>query len=295
MITVYRLSKRYGDVLALQDLSLKIPDGSIFGILGPNGAGKTTLIRSIMRLIFPDNGEIDYEGCAPHQLGYLPERPHFPGRFRIEEYLTTLGQVGDLAGHKLRTRVATGLAMTGLSPVADRRISACSKGMLQRLGLAQALLTDPPLLLLDEPFSGLDPSAQAMMRKLVLSLNEQGKTIVLSTHQLGDVSQVCTHIAILAGGRLASSGSLAQALAPRSQVRIQVDRLPDLIAWQLSELHPDIVLEERDIILEGEAREVKATALRLLLDARIDIIKVEKQGSSLEDIYLDAIGRGNQR
>jgi ABC-2 type transport system ATP-binding protein len=295
VITVHGLVKRYGDVLALQDLSLKIPEGSIFGILGPNGAGKTTLIRLIMRLIFPDRGEIEYEDCSPHQLGYLPERPHFPGRFRIEEYLATLGQLGDLAGHKLRTRIAAGLAQTGLSPVADRRISACSKGMLQRLGLAQALLTDPPILLLDEPFSGLDPSAQATMRQLVVSLNEQGKTVVLSTHQLADVSQICTHIAILAGGRLATSGPLAQALAPRRQVRIEVDRLPDLVAWQLSELHPELVLEDLNIILVGESAQVKANALRLLLDARIDIIKVEQQGSTLEEIYLDAVDMGPSR
>ena len=295
MITVTGLAKRYGNVLALQDLSLNVPDGAIFGILGPNGAGKSTLIRLIVRLIFPDRGEIEYVGCAPHRLGYLPERPHFPGRFRLEEYLLAMGQLGDLGGRELRVQVAAALDETGLSAVADRRISTCSKGMLQRLGLAQALLTDPPLILLDEPFSGLDPAAQAMMRQLVQSLNLGGKTILLSTHRLSDVSQICTHIAILAGGRLATSGPLPQVLAPSTQVLIEVDRLPDLIAWQLKQLHPDVTLLGHDIILPGNAVQFKAEVLRLLLDARIDILKVEKQGSTLEELYLDAVQKGSRR
>ena len=288
MITVTNLVKRYGDITALQDFSLAVPAGAVFGILGPNGAGKTTLLRLIVKLIFPDSGEVKLLACPHHKLGYLPERPHFPGRFHVEEYLLTAGQVSGLAGEALRDAVIAALEQTGLSQVADRRISACSKGMLQRLGVAQALLIDPPLILLDEPLSGLDPAAQAMMRRMLLELSHTGKTIVLSTHRLSDVSQICTHIAILARGRLAHSGLLSDVLAPHSQVLIRVDRLPDLLAWQLSQLHPAVTLDGSEITLPGDAMQIKSAALRLLLDARIDIIRVERQGVTLEDIFLKA-------
>ncbi len=288
MITVTNLVKRYGDITALQDFSLTVPAGAVFGILGPNGAGKTTLLRLIVKLIFPDSGEVKLLACPHHKLGYLPERPHFPSRFHVEEYLLTAGQVSGLAGEALRDAVIAALEQTGLSQVADRRISACSKGMLQRLGVAQALLIDPPLILLDEPLGGLDPAAQAMMRRMLLELSHTGKTIVLSTHRLSDVSQICTHIAILARGRLAHSGLLSDVLTPHSQVLIRVDRLPDLLAWQLSQLHPAVTLDGSEITLPGDAMQIKSAALRLLLDARIDIIRVERQGVTLEDIFLKA-------
>jgi ABC-2 type transport system ATP-binding protein len=126
-------------------------------------------------------------------------------------------------------------------------------------------------------------------------LNQTGKTVVLSTHRLSDVEQMCTHIAILTGGRLAHSGPLPSALAPHSQVLIQVDRLPNLIAWQLSQLHPAVMLEGTNISLPGDAVEIKPTALRLLLDAKIDILRVEDQRTTLEDIYLEAVQTEGRR
>jgi ABC-2 type transport system ATP-binding protein len=289
VITVTNLVKRYGDVTALQDLSLTVPTGTVFGVLGPNGAGKTTLLRLIVGLIFPDGGSIELEGCPRHRLGYLPERPHFPGRFRVNEYMLVAGQLSGLVGTELRERVSAALAQTGLSQVADRRISSCSKGMLQRLGLAQCLLTDPPLILLDEPLSGLDPAAQAAMRHLVRALSHSGKTIVLSTHRLADVSQMCSHIAILARGRLSQSGPLPQVLAPRVHLLIQVDQLPDSVSGQISHLHPAIALNGTDIVLAEEAIGAKRQVLQILLDAQVDIVRLESQGSTLEEVYLEAV------
>lgn len=291
MIQITNLTKRYGDVTALQGLSLTVPAGSIYGLVGPNGAGKTTLLRLIVGFLFPDQGCIELADGERHQLGYLPERPRFPRRFGVREYLLTAGQVGNLSGGRLARAVDAALARTGLSPMADWRIAACSKGMLQRLGIAQALLTRPRLLILDEPFSGLDPAARAAARHLLVELSQAGNTVVLSTHQLGDVTQLCTHIAILSEGRLARSGLLSEVLAPRSRVVIEVDRLPGLIAWQMSQLHPDVAPspDGTEIYLPEEAMPVKPAILRLLLDARIDILRVAMESATLEDVYLETV------
>ncbi len=291
MIRITDLTKRYGDVTALQGLSLTVPAGSIYGLLGPNGSGKTTLLRLIVGYLFPDQGCIELLDGVRHQLGFLPERPRFPRRFGVREYLVTAGQVGSLSGGPLARSVDAALERTGLGQMADWRIAACSKGMLQRLGLAQALLTRPNLLLLDEPFGGLDPAARAAMRHLLAELSRAGKTVVLSTHQLGDVTQLCTHIAILSEGRLARSGLLSEVLAPRSRVVIEVDRLPELIAWQLRQFHPGVTPspDGTEIHLAEDALSAKPAILRLLLDARIDILRVAEESATLEDVYLETV------
>jgi ABC-2 type transport system ATP-binding protein len=182
LIHTRTLTKRYGDTLALDRLSLEIPPGAVFGLLGPNGAGKTTFLRLVMGLAYPDQGEINYGGLAPFQIGYLPERAFYPSRFAIRDYLLTLGRLSGLRGDALRRRADELLAQVNLLEVAGRRLSACSRGMLQRFGLAQALLADPPLLLLDEPVLGLDPAGQKFMREQIVTLHQAGKTVLLSSH-----------------------------------------------------------------------------------------------------------------
>jgi ABC-2 type transport system ATP-binding protein len=289
VIQVSDVTKRYGSVVALRDLSLTIPARSIFGLLGPNGAGKTTLLRLIAGFLFPDQGEIEIKGCSSFQLGYLPERPHFPRRFSIAEYLDIAGTLSGLPRSRLREAAAGVLQQTGLSQVSDWKVAVCSRGMVQRLAVAQALLADPPLFLMDEPFEGLDPTAQAVMRRLILDLRQRGKTILLSTHRLSDVTQICSDIAILSHGRLARMGPLHEVLAPRAQQLIRVDRLPEGLAWQIRQLHGEIQVNGVEITLPGEAMEAKAGVLRLLLDAQIDILHVERQRATLEEVYLEAV------
>jgi ABC-2 type transport system ATP-binding protein len=283
------VTKRYGSVVALRDLSLTIPGGSIFGLLGPNGAGKTTLLRLIAGFLFPDEGQIELNGCASFELGYLPERPHFPRRFSIAEYLDIAGTLSGLPRSQVREAAAAVLQQTGLSQVSDWKVSACSRGMVQRLAVAQALLTDPPLFLMDEPFEGLDPTAQAVMRRLILDLRQRGKTILLSTHRLADVTQICSDIAILSRGQLARMGPLHEVLAPRAQQVIRVDRLPAELAGQIRQLHDEIQIDGTEITLPGAAMEVKASVLRLLLDAQVDVVHVERQRATLEEVYLEAV------
>jgi ABC-2 type transport system ATP-binding protein len=289
VVRVAGLSKRYGRTVALDNLDLAIPAGSVSGLLGPNGSGKSTFIKLLLGFVFPDAGVIDLEGLTPSRIGYLPERSFFAMRSSPDEYLLTAGRLGGLEGKMLQEAVATRLRQVGLTGVAGRRINTCSRGMLQRLALAASLLENPPLLLWDEPLSGLDPAWQKAVRELIKSLAAQGVTVVLSTHDLSDVEQVCTHLAILYRGRLVRQGALAEVLAARPEVSIAVDRLPAGLAATLTALDTEIALDGNCIRLRGAAVGRKAEVLQRLLAEGIDIQRVSEARATLEDIYLEAI------
>ena len=290
MIRTAELTKRYEETLALDRLSLQVPEGAVFGLLGPNGAGKTTFLRLVMGFAFPDSGEIDRGTLAPAQIGYLPERAFFPPRFTIRGYLTTVVRMGGLQGASLKQARGRLLEQFGLDQVAGRRLGACSRGMLQRLGVAQALIGNPSLILLDEPVLGLDPAAQKFMREQIVALQQAGKTVLLSSHHLDEVTRVCSHVAVLNEGRLVRSGPLETMLAPRPQVMIKTSSLPDELTSRLGELPAGLTLSEHQITLTGKAVAHKSEILRLLLDAGIDIQHLEEQHATLEEVYLEATG-----
>jgi ABC-2 type transport system ATP-binding protein len=290
MIQVKTLTKHYNQTLALDRLSLEIPDGAVFGLLGPNGAGKTTFLRLVMGFVFPDAGELDLGGLPPARIGYLPERAFYPPHFTAREYLGTLGRLAGLKGDVLQQAVDRLLVQVNLDKVAGRRLSSCSRGMLQRLGLGQALLGDPPLLLLDEPGLALDPSGQKFMREQIVTLNQAGKTVVLSSHHLDEVSRVCTHIAVLSQGRLVRTGPLETMLAPRAQVTIVTGPLPHDVLSDLAGSSSDIVTTDRQIVLSGSAVSRKAEVLYLLLDRGVDILQLSERHATLEEVYLEATG-----
>jgi ABC-2 type transport system ATP-binding protein len=290
MIRAHEVTKSYGSTLALDGLSLEVPAGSVFGLLGPNGAGKTTFLRLAMGFVFPDAGRIDRKGLSPANIGYLPERAFYPPRFAIGQYLNTLGRLAGLNGRGLSQGVGHLLQQLHLHDTAGKRLGACSRGMLQRVGLAQALLGDPPLLLLDEPAQGLDPAGQKFMRDQILALSSAGKTVLLASHHLDQVARVCTHVGVLYQGRLVRSGPLETILAPRPRVSIGVGPMPaDLIAT-LASLAPGIAATDQLVTLDAEAVSHKAEVLRLLLNAGIDIRHMSEQYATLEDVYLEATG-----
>jgi ABC-2 type transport system ATP-binding protein len=290
MIRATEVTKYYSATLALDRFSLEVPSGAVFGLLGPNGAGKTTFLRLVMGFVFPDSGDIDLGELIPTHIGYLPERAFYPARFSVHAYLTTAGRLAGLRGSALRQAVGRLLEQVGLDEVAGRRLGACSRGMLQRLGLAQALIGDPPLLLLDEPVLGLDPAAQIFMREQIVALQQAGKTVLLSSHHLDEVTRVCTHVAVVSQGGLVRSGPLDIILAPRAQVTIWTDPLPAELASTLTVLSPDITVAEGQVVLAGDAVAHKSAVLYLLLDADIDIRRLDEQQSTLEEVYLEATG-----
>ena len=291
MIQVQELTKRYRGVTALDGLSLSVPDGAVFGLLGPNGAGKTTLLRLVMGLIFPDGGQIDRGGLHPAHIGYLPERAFYPPRLTISEYLASVGRLAGLPGTRLRGTVGELVSLLELDKVSSRRLGACSRGMLQRVGLAQALIGNPPLLLLDEPAQGLDPGGQKFMRDQILALQQEHRTVVLSSHHLDEVVRVCTDVAVISEGHLVRSGGLASILAPRRQVIIGTSALPPEVTAALEALGPGIATARRQVILTGEGTERKAGVLRTLLEAKVDIRHLSEQRASLEEVYLEATGK----
>ncbi len=208
------LVKRYGDIVALDGVDLEIPRGSLFGLLGPNGAGKSTLIRISVGLLKQDQGSIEVLGLDPvkrhrevlSRVGYVPELSSFPEFMSGEEYLRLVSELYGL-GRDPKGRVSEILSIVGLERVSRRKIGSYSKGMIQRLAIAQALLPDPELLILDEPLMGIDPEARIQFRDLFADLVSRGKTILYSSHVLEEVERISSHIAIINKGRIVASGS----------------------------------------------------------------------------------------
>lgn len=212
-ISISNLSKTYRGkkgkrVQALQDLSLDIREGEVFGFLGPNGAGKSTTIKTLMGLIRSDAGEARLFGVpagdpsARRRVGYLPENPAFYDFLTAREYLRFVGTSFKMPPATIREESARVLALLDLEAAADRPMRGYSKGMVQRLGLAQTLLHRPDLFILDEPMSGLDPLGRALVKEIILDLKKQGKTVFFSTHVTADVERVCDRIGVVVGGVL---------------------------------------------------------------------------------------------
>ena len=203
-------------VVALEGLNLDIHQGEIFGFVGPNGAGKSTTIKLIMNLIFPTRGRVRIMGleashpAARSKVGYLPENPSFYDHLTGEEFLLFAGALVGMKGKPLRNKAQELLELVGLDQAKKMRIRKYSKGMMQRLGIAQALIGNPQLIIMDEPMSGLDPLGRTEVVRLILTLKEQGKTVFFSSHILHDVETICDRVGILVKGRLTYLGSLSQ-------------------------------------------------------------------------------------
>ena len=201
---------------ALDRLTLDIEPGEVFGFLGPNGAGKTTTLKLLMQLIFPTSGRAHILGrpvgdvAVRRRIGYLPENPSFYDYLTAEELLTYFAELFGYAAAERRRRVGELLDRLGIGRERSFQLRKFSKGMLQRVGIAQALLNDPEVIFLDEPMSGLDPLGRREVRALILGLRDQGKTVFFSSHILSDAEALCSRVAIVAGGQLAAQGKLAE-------------------------------------------------------------------------------------
>jgi len=204
---------------ALDRLSLEIAPGEVFGFLGPNGAGKTTTLKLLMQLIFPSSGRAEILGrpvgdlATRRRIGYLPENPHFYDHLTAEELLTYFARLFGYRGAALTSRVSSLLDRVAIGAERRLQLRKFSKGMIQRVGIAQALVNDPEVVFLDEPMSGLDPLGRRDVRRLILELRDQGRTVFFSSHILADAEALCRRVAVVAGGRLAASGRLTDILA----------------------------------------------------------------------------------
>lgn len=289
MIEINNLTKRYNSLTALNNVTLSIPRGEVLGLLGPNGAGKTTLLKLIAGLIYPNAGQITQRSGEWPKIGLKPERLLFPNHLRIQQYLALVAGISDVPAEKTRQVVAESLAQVGLTDAANKSIANCSKGMRQRLGLAQVLVGNPALILLDEPSNGLDPEGQQDIHHIVQGLQAAGKTIVMSSHQLQEVTDVCTQIVILHQGKIHYENSMSQALAVRAYSTIVVDKILEPVREQLLQLHPDIHINGTKLVLENEALRLRRHIMTLLLRADYDILEIHQARATLAEIYAKAV------
>ena len=229
---VFRDFWRRPKVRAVNDISFTVNQGEVFGLLGPNGSGKSTTIKMLLGLLYPTSGQLRVLGRSPREvktksrIGYLPEESYLYPYLTSKETLTFYGMLFDLPAGERRERQEQLLEMIGLRHARNRQVGEFSKGMARRIGLAQALINDPDLVILDEPTSGLDPIGCRQVKDLIQALAKRGKTILLSSHLLADVEDVCDRVAILYNGRVQALGTINELLEQRQQYRVTVPELP---------------------------------------------------------------------
>jgi ABC-2 type transport system ATP-binding protein len=277
-------------IAALNDVTLTVPRGSAFGLLGENGAGKSTLVRLLLGFIFPTSGLVrvlgESEVARAHpRVGYVHERPIFEPRFTGRQYLNYFAELSGLWGRENQARVQEALERVGLRAVGSRKVGGYSKGMLQRLAIAQALLTDPELLILDEVTSGIDAGSQWELRQMIGELHRQGKTVLLCSHYMAEVEALCDTVAILRRGRLVLSGDVSHLLRLRDVVEITLasDQRAEVVAADLK--LGGQVLEARENLLRISAA-AQPAVLAALVAASIPIHSLHPLTQTLEDLYV---------
>jgi ABC-2 type transport system ATP-binding protein len=273
---------------ALDHISLTVKRGEVLGLLGPNGAGKTTLLKLIAGILFPTSGKVEPETVLWPTIGYKPERLVFPNHLRVSQYLELVAGVCNVHKQDIENTVLESLARVNLLAATNKPIRTLSKGMRQRLGLAQALIGNPTLLLLDEPSNGLDPAGQVEILHFIEELHESGKTIILSSHQLSEVTHVCTELVILHNGCIHYQNRMEVALAMQPQVLIRVSNSLDAHRDILRALHADVGVDGDLVILRNEAMYLRRQILSSLLEWNYDILGVEQKRTTLAEIYAEA-------
>ncbi len=302
MIRVQHVSHWFGALHVLSDVSFEVPEGAIFGFIGPNGAGKTTTLRMIATLLEPDDGRVLVDGIdvveqpadVRRVLGFMPDGFGVYERVTVREYLEFFAAAHGLPLESRARAVGAVMELTDLGGLADRLVRELSKGMKQRLAIARMLLHDPKVLVLDEPANALDPRARIEMRELIEELARLGKTVLLSSHILTELSDLCTSVAILEKGRLVASGpvdEIGQRLRPERAVRVRLLDPPEDVLARLRGA-PGVLEAERDpdgafeIAYRG-GDEVVAELIAWAVGEGLKVVRVEPDRNDLERIFLE--------
>ncbi len=289
MIELHNVTKRYYSLVALDQLSLTIQPNEVLGIVGPNGAGKTTLFKLLAGLIRPDAGRIQARGTSWPTIGFKPERLLYPGHMRLTDYLQFAAALSNVPRAHIKQAVGSALTQLHLAEFAHKRVRDCSKGMRQRLGLAQAMLGNPDVVLLDEPTDGLDPEGQESVFYAIRALQEAGKTVIMASHQLQIVTDVCTRLVILNRGQIYYESAMPEALSLRPQATIIATQDLTPLANMLHSLHPEIKVSGATVILEHGALPLRRHVLSLMLGAGFDVVHVEQKRTTIYDIYAEVV------
>jgi len=281
-------------VTAVEHLDLEVRKGEIFGFLGPNGAGKTTTLKIIMGLIYPTSGKAWIlerkvgDVAVKHQVGFLPEAPYFYDYLTAEEFLRFYGQLFRLGGERLSERITMLLSVVGLSDARSLQLRKFSKGMLQRVGIAQALINDPHLVILDEPMSGLDPVGRKEIRDLILRLRDQGKTVFFSSHILHDAEVLCDRVAILLKGRLVALGKVTELIGAGSthSIEVVVEGLDAEGMERVRKIAESVIPQGERLLAVLQGQHQVNEVLDLIRARKASLISVTPQKSSLEDLFM---------
>ncbi|MHB1127624.1 MAG: ABC transporter ATP-binding protein [Bacillota bacterium] len=287
IVTLNHVAKRYAgkSPWALKDISLSVDAGQVYGLVGENGAGKTTLIKILLGLIRPNNGEV----ILPKDLriAYVPDKPAFYNTMTAGKYLALAARMQGLKGYRVKQEVNNVLETVDLHHKAGEAIATFSKGMMQRLGIAQALLGEPDFIIMDEPASGLDPFGQKEIRDVIQVLKGRGKTVLFSSHYLSDIQRVCTRIGVLHQGQLLLDQPMDEiVLRGRNKVEIEVDANADLAAEILSGNGLSFDRSGPKFTLYNLDDAGYFAVMRQFNESRIRVLELKYPGLLLEDLYI---------
>ncbi len=293
-VSVSNLTKTYGKVVAVAEVDMKVDAGEVFGLLGPNGAGKTTLVKILVGLARPDSGSAAVFGQPAGSLGakgasgYLPELFRFPDWMTATEFLEFHARLAGNHHAASNKNTSTLLERVGLSSRADSRLGTFSKGMLQRIGIAQALAGDPQIAFLDEPTSALDPIGRREVRDLIRELRNEGVTVFLNSHLLSEVEMVCDRVAILSKGRVVAQGKLEQLLGES----VLTVRVGEFEQDKVRELLPGMdfdVRSGRRLVFNVTDETAVPRVVRAIVDAGVDVYQVSIESNSLEELFVEMV------
>lgn len=291
------LRKEYGSLIAVNDLDLQVREGEVFGFLGPNGAGKTTTVKMLLGLVRPTSGEARVLGCAPgepeamRRIGFLPEHFRFPPWLTAHDFLDVHGRLYGMSAAERRERIPPMLDRVGLGGRGRSKLGEYSKGMQQRVGLAQALLNRPALVFLDEPTSGLDPVGRYEVREIIRDLRGQGVTVFLNSHYLSEVEVTCDRVGIVKGGRLVRVGTLDELTGGASEIEIRAAGLTGALLAGLAQWGQVTTRgEPRDGVSHVQMRvageEVLPQIASYLVAGGAQLFSLAPQRLSLEELFM---------
>jgi len=309
VIETANLTKKYGNLVAVDELDLKVKADTIHGFLGPNGAGKTTTLKILVGLLKPDGGSVNVLGQdigwdKPHvrsRIGYMPELPKLPKHLKGTELLDIYGRMYGMTKQAREKQIPKLLDMVGLKERGNDLIGKYSKGMQQRLGMAQALLNEPELVILDEPGLGLDPVGMVEVRDLMKEMAKEGVTIFLSSHLLHEVEQVCTHVTVINKGVAVASGTFKQISAKvRGPLTIEaeVDKLSEAVIKKVKELPfvTDVSKDGKKLLVEVKTRDdVRSEVSQAITAGGGIVIDMNLKGESLEDVFMGLLAKRKKK
>ncbi len=290
------LRKEYGAKVAVESLTITVRQGEVFGFLGPNGAGKSTTMKMLMSLVYPTGGAMTLLGCpigdvaVKRKVGFLPEQFRFHEWMQAWEFLDFHGQLYGMAARERKRRIPEVLELVGLHGEGRNRLKTFSKGMLQRIGLAQAVMNSPALVFLDEPTSALDPVGRREVREIIARFRSEGMTVFLNSHILAEVEQVCDRCAIINHGRVARMGTMPELLAEELTVDLTLDAVGPRVATALDGIALTLGGEGRTVTVHLDDEEAIPPLVDRLVAAGAKVYAVTPHRRTLEDVFMEAIG-----